>query len=410
MIIGNDKLMKETYIYDAVRSPIGLGTPKGQLYEVLPVNLLKACLNAIHRRNSWVADRLSNCIIGCMTPVSDQGGNIGKAALMLSQMNNQTASVQVNKLEGSGLAAIQWADLLVKADTGELVIAGGVESRSRIPIGADQGPSLFKPNLINLNHLLPKGVAADLFAALFGITREELDTFALRSYGKAQAHQRRQSQETYMVPIFDRNGLVIADQDELPVFPERIDLDVVLPAFTDLLEMGYKELALLKYPELSDIMPMHTGYSSAQGADAASLVLIGGEHWKRQYDVVPKARILSVAQAESDPTLSWNGAISAVRKCLEQVDKSIRDVELWECNEPYAAIPLQIMRGLGISEDCLNILGGTLGIGHADGANGAVMVTRLLEALELKQQKTGMVVVSVSQGTGMAMLIERIGY
>ena len=395
--------MKEAFIYDALRTPLALGTPNGSLYEVMPVDLLKTCIDGLSNRNPFLEEAINDCLIGCMTPVFDQGANIAKAALMLSQLSHSIGGTQINSLEGSALSAINLAVSKINAGIDQLVLAGGVECRSRIPLGADQGPSIYEPRLLNQRYLLPKGVAADLYGTLAGFNRKDLDDFAFESHRKVIDSE---NQFKSIIPINDSNGLPILDKDEIEKRLSREDLTSEKPSNVQLLELGYASIAIDQYPELERINPLHTNANSASDTDSASVLLIGSQTIQSKYNVQPKAKVLGLAKANTDPTLSWGGAQPAVEACLKKAGLQFTDIDLWEFDEPFAAVGLKIIRDFNLQADQFNISGGAIATGQTGGATGAILLTRLLDNLKLYKKNTGLVVIPVSFGTGICMVIE----
>ena len=400
--------MKEIYIYDALRTPIGYGNPSGKLYEVMPVNLLVTCLNAILERNPGISTTIEDCIIGCMTPVKDQGSNIAKAALMMSQFPENVAGLQINRLEGSALSAIGLGMFKVMAGTERGILAGGVESMSRIQVGEDHGPALYYPNLLNLRHLLPRGVAADLVAAVAGYSRTDLDVYTHWSYQKMNTSIQGKISPGNCISILDKNGLVIIGEDELEGLPPMEAIQESKALFAELLESGYASIAIDKYPELEQIQSLHTTFSSAKNGDAASLLFIGDDQIREELSITPRARILAYAECSTDPTLSWHGAQPAAAACLKKAGMEASDIQLWECDEPFSAVALKFMNDFHIPEDRFNINGGAIAVGQPKGASGALLLTKLIDNLEASQKNIGMVALPVSFGMGISMIIEKL--
>lgn len=399
-------LMKpEVYIYDALRTPCG----KAAMYEVKPVSLLKAALNGLRDRLQLDTSRVDDCIIGCVTPTGDQGFNLARTALLQAGWNAAGGGMQINRYNASGLEAIGLGAAKIASGWASLIVAGGAESMTRTPVGADGGPLMYDPEIMLHTHYLPRGVAADLVATLANLSREELDAYAIRSHQRAAEAQARHTSSDWVMPIVDQNGLVVLDYDE------HIRHDITMehlaglePSFADLGQKGFDAMALHRYPALERIKHLHTAGNACPAADGAALVLLGSAAMADVLQRPARARVLSAASVGTDPTVMFMGAPAAARRAMELANLSVEDIDLWECHEDYAAITLQFQQAFDLPIDKLNVNGGAIALGNPLGASGAVMLGGLLHELERRQLKTGLAAISAGAGLATAILIERV--
>jgi len=402
--------MTEAYIFDALRTPRGYGKPGGALYEVKAIELLGACLKAVKSRNKLSADEVEDAIIGCCTPVLGQGHNIAKAALLYAGWPVNTGGLQINRYGASGLDAVNLAAMKINSGWNQLLLAGGVESMSRTPMRSDGGALLFDPEVINKVHYLPPGIAADLIATLEKFTRQELDTYSLQSQTKATHAWENGYFHKSIVPIFDRNGLLVLGKDE--TIDQQMDAEerTNLPAsFKTVGQKGFDEMALSRFPQVEKISHLHTEGNSAKLADGASLVLVGSLEKGRALGLKPRAKILSASNASVDPTIMLTGAGKAAQDALAKIGMQSSDIDLWEINESFAASLLKFQKDFGLDESILNVNGGAIALGHPLGATGAMLVGCLLDEMERKNIETGLAAISGGAGSGVATIIERVG-
>ncbi|MEO1262714.1 MAG: acetyl-CoA C-acetyltransferase [Bacteroidota bacterium] len=401
--------MAQAYIYDAVRTPRGRGKAGGALHEIKPIDLLGACLRAIQLRNKLNIDQVDDMVIGCVTPVNNQGHNIAKAALLYANWPESIGGFQINRFGASGLEAVNLAAMKITSGWEELVLAGGVESMSRTPMYQDGGALLFDPDVINKTGYIPHGVAADLIASLENFTGEELDEFAVQSHKRAKTAWTNEYFKNSIIPIFDKNGLVVLDKDEVIRPDTSIEaLASLTPSFANLGQSGFDEIALQKYPQIERIDYLHTAGNSSEIVDGASLVLVGSEKIGQQENIKPRAKITSVANISSATTAMLNGAVPAAQLVLKRANMSVTDIDLWEVNEAFSSVVLNFQKSLNISSDILNVNGGAIAMGHPLGATGAMLIGTLLDELERRALSTGLVAVSASGGMGVATIIERL--
>lgn len=401
--------MKDVFIYDALRTPRAHGKARGALYEVKPVHLLEVALRALQRRHQFQPTDVDDLIIGCVTPIGDQGFNIARTALLEAGMSAANGGMQINRYCTSGLEAVNLAAAKIAAGWEELSIAGGTESMSRVPMGSDGGPLLNDPGVFMTQNYLPQGVAADLIATMEGFQREELDAFAVQSHQRAAAAQAAGYFQSSIVPICDANGLPILKQDET-IRPETTleQLARLRPSFARLGDQGFAAMALHRYPEVEKVHYLHTPGNSCSLADGAALVLLGNEAKGKALGLKPRARILSCATVSVDPTIMLTGPGLAAEKALKISKLKAKDIDLWECNEAFAAVVLKFQRDLNLPDDRLNVNGGSIALGHPLGATGAMLLGTLLDELERRDLQTGLVTLCAGAGLAVATIIQRV--
>jgi len=401
--------MPEAYIYDALRTPRGKGKRGGALHEVKPVDLLSACLDSLRERHSLNPAEVEDTIIGCVTPVDDQGYNIAQAALLQSGWGQSAGSMQINRYCASGLEAVNLAATKVRSGWGQLALAGGVESMSRVPMATDGGALMYDPALITGVPYLPQGVSADLIATLEGFSREAVDAYAYQSQQRARHAMQAGYFDRSLIAIYDRNGLPILQQDEHPRPEASLEQLSQLPAvFKRTGQEGFDAMALQKYPELQGVRHVHTAGNSSGVVDGAALVLVGGYKKGQALGLQPRAKILSIANVSVDPTIMLTGPAPASRQALKRAGMEVKDIDLWECNEAFAAVVLKFQRELELDDAVLNVNGGAIAFGHPLGATGAMLLGTLLDELERQDKHTGCVTLCVGGGMGVATIIERV--
>jgi acetyl-CoA C-acetyltransferase len=400
--------MRDAYIFDAVRTPRGKGKTNGTLYEIRPIQLLKTVLDALQSRNNLITSEVDDVIMGTVTPVDDQGGDIAKAGLLYAGWSEHVGGVQINRFCTSGLEAVNIAAMKIRSGWEDMIVAGGVESMSRVRMISDAGPLMFDPDVINSVGYLPQGISADLIATLYAYNREKIDNYALQSQKRALFAQQSGYFKKSMIPITDINGLVILDKDEY-VYPET-SLQILneLPlSFEEAGQAGFNSMAIKKYPFLEKINHVHTAGNSSGMADGASLVLIGSKEKGEALGLKPRARIISLGAVSCEPTVMLLGAIPAVQKALKRVGMNTSDIHLWEINEAFASVILRTQEELNIDDNRLNVNGGAIAMGHPLGATGAMLLTTLLDEMERRDLATGVVALPAGGGMGVATVIER---
>lgn len=401
--------MEEIYLFDAVRTPRGKGKKSGALYEVKPIDLLTTTLKAIEQRNQLNHRTIDDLIIGCVTPVDDQGYNIARAALLKLGWYEAVGGMQINRYCASGLEAINLGAMKIRSGWDQLIVAGGVESMSRIPMGSDGGALLYDPEVIIATNYIPQGISADLLATLEGFDRQAVDAYALQSHQRAATAIEKGYFKDTLIPIHDQNGLLILDRDESIRPDTRLEmLERLHPAFAELGQQGFDDMAIQKYPVLQGINHVHTAGNSSAIVDGAALVLLGNKAAGERLGLKPRAKIRAAATVSVEPTLMLNGPAPAARKALQLAGMEVSDVDLWECNEAFAAVVLKFQRDLNLDEERLNVNGGAIALGHPLGATGAILLGGLLCELERRDLNTGLITLCAGGGLGVATVIERV--
>jgi acetyl-CoA C-acetyltransferase len=401
--------MQEAFIYDAIRSPRGKGRHGGALYEVRPVDLLAQMLQGLQSRNQLDTNQVDDSLIGCVTPIGGQGYNIAKAALLYAGWSEAVPGMQLNRYCASGLEGVNFSAARIRAGWGDLFVAGGVESMSRIPMGSDGGALLFDPDVINRTGSIPQGVAADLIASLHNFSREDLDTLALASQQRAATAWKNGYFSGSIIPVRDQNGLSILAEDEAIRAGTTLEKLLGLPAaFADQRFAGFDQIALNKYPRLEQIQHLHTAGNSSGIVDGAALVLLGNRQAGKDHDLQARAKIRAAVTISTDPTLMLGAPVPAAEKALEMAGMESADIDLWEVNEAFAAVALHFQRTMNLDPDIVNVNGGAIAMGHPLGATGAILLGTLLDELERRDLQTGLVTLCAGSGIGIATIIERV--
>lgn len=397
------------YLYDAVRTPRGKGKPDGVLASVKPVDLLAATFSAIKDRNHLDTDLVEDAIIGCVSPVKEQGANIAKAAAIEAGYSETTAGVQVNRFCASGLEAINMAAAYVGSGNADLIVAGGVESMSRVPIASDGGAMYDDRDFIMKHALVPQGISADLIASKYGYNRQQLDAFAANSHEKAANAWDENRFSKSILPITDAEGKSV-DRDQMIRPGSSVEsLSGLKPAFQKLgEEVGFNNLALKKYAEVEKINHVHHAGNSSAIVDGAALTLIGSKEVGEKLGRKPRARIRSMALTGTEPTIMLLGPAPVSRKALKKAGMELSDIDLIEVNEAFASVVLRFMDDIGADSSKVNVNGGAIAMGHPLGATGAMLMGTLIDELERQNKQTGLVTLCVGGGMGIATIIERI--
>jgi acetyl-CoA C-acetyltransferase len=401
--------MAEAMIFDALRTPRGKGKKDGSLHEVKPVSLLSGILKELQSRHDLDTSAVDDVVMGCVTPIGDQGGDIAKTAALAAGWDWHAAGVQLNRFCASGLEAVNIAAQKVRSGWEDLVVAGGVESMSRVPMGSDGGPWAMDPET-NLNTgFTPQGIGADLIATLEGFSREDVDGFALRSQQKAAAAREAGRFKRSVVPVHDAIGIQILAEDEF-IKPRTTmeGLASLKASFEQLGAMGYDAVALQKYPQVERIRHVHTAGNSSGIVDGATAVLIGSEGKGKALGLAPRARIVAAALAGSDPTIMLTGPMPATRKALAKANMTIDQIDLFEVNEAFAAVVMRFMKEMGVPEEKVNVNGGAIAMGHPLGATGAMILGTLIDELERRKLRYGLATLCVGGGMGIATIVERL--
>jgi acetyl-CoA C-acetyltransferase len=403
--------MTEAFIYDAVRTPRGRGKKDCSLHEVKPVSLVVGLIDAVRERNPRLdVNLIDDVVLGCVTPVGDQGADIAKTSALAAGLPETVAGVQVNRFCASGLEAVNMAAQKVRSGFEDFVLAGGVESMSRVPMASDGGAWAMDP-LTNYDTMfVPQGIGADLIATMEGFSREDVDRYALESQRRAgRAWEERRFAKS-VVPVKDRNGLPVLAADE-HVRPQTTmeALGKLTPSFVLMGEMGgFDAVALQKYHFIESINHVHTPGNSSGIVDGAALMLVGSDQRGMELGLVPRGRIVATALSGADPLIMLVGPGPASRKVLARAGMKKEQIDLWEVNEAFAAVVLRFMREMELSHDVVNVNGGAIAMGHPLGATGAMILGTLLDELERKKLRYGLATLCVGGGMGIATIIERL--
>ncbi|MFA5632291.1 MAG: acetyl-CoA C-acetyltransferase [Porticoccaceae bacterium] len=402
--------MNEAFIFDTLRTPRGKGRPDGRLHEVNPVDLLAGLMQALQKRQSLDTAEVEDALIGCVMPVGEQSGCIAKTAALRAGWDWQVPGVQLDRYCGSGIEAVNIAAAKIRSGWESLIVAGGVESMSRVAMGGTPGPRDTKPEMVFQLKPVPTGVAADLLATLDGHSREDVDAYALRSQQRAARARANGYFAKSLVPVTDTNGITLLDEDELIRADSSMEkLGTLKPSFQAMGEIGgFDVLALMKYPQLERIRHVHTGGNSSGIVDGASLLLLGTEDKGRELGLTPRARIVSVAAVGTEPTLMLAGPAPASRLALKKAGLSIDDIDLIEVNEAFSSVVLRFISEMKVDPEKVNVNGGAIAMGHPLGATGGMLIGTLLDELERRQLRRGLVTACVAGGMGIATIIERV--
>lgn len=402
--------MAEAFIYDAVRTPRGKGKKDGALHTVKPLDLVVGLVDALRARNPDMdVNAIDDLLLGCVTPIGDQGSCIAKTAALAAGLPYTTAGYQLNRFCASGLEAFNTAAQKVASGWDDLILAGGVESMSRIPMGSDGGAWAMDPLTNYQTGFVPQGIGADLIATIEGFSRTDVDSFAAESQKRAAAAWKAGHFAKSVIPVVDQNGLTILDHDQL-VRPTTVEgLGSLNPSFAMMGEMGgFDAVALQKYHWVEKINHVHHAGNSSGIVDGSSLIAVGNESVQKRFGLKPRARVLATAVSGADPTIMLTGPAPACRKALAKAGLKAEQIDLVEINEAFAAVAMRFMKDLGYSFDKVNVNGGAIAMGHPLGATGAMILGTVLDELERTDKKYGMATLCVGGGMGIATIIERL--
>ncbi|GAB3777136.1 acetyl-CoA C-acetyltransferase [Spirosoma horti] len=401
--------MAEAFIYDAVRTPRGRGKSDGSLHDMQPIQLLTSVLRELRDRNQLDTALVDDVIMGCVTPIGEQGADIARTAALEAGYDESVAGVQLNRFCSSGLEAINMAAAYVMSGQIDAIVAGGVESMSRVPMGSDGGAIFMNPQIIARHNIVPQGISADLIATKYGYSRSDVDGFAAESYRRAVQAQADNRFHKSLIPLKDEIGITVLDRDE-GVRPGTTteSLSKLKPAFEAMGQMGLDALALLKYAQFDKINHVHHAGNSSQIVDGAAAVLVGSAAFGEQSGLKPRARIKAFAIVGSEPTIMLTGPIPATRKVLKRAGMQISDIDLFEVNEAFAAIPMLFMDEFHVDHSKLNVNGGAIALGHPLGATGAIISATLLDELERTGKQFGLSTLCIGGGMGIATIFERV--
>jgi acetyl-CoA C-acetyltransferase len=401
--------MASAYIYDHVRTPRGKGKKDGSLHQATPVWLLRTLLQALQQRTQLDTALVDDLVLGCVTPVGEQGADIARTAVLDAEWAQTVAGVTQSRFCASGLESVNLAAAKVASGYEDLVVAGGVESMSRWAMGSDGGAWFMDPRINQKLGFVPQGVGADLIATLEGWGRADVDAYALNSHRKAAAARTAGHFARSVVPVHDIAGLLMLDRDETirenasPQVMAKLDA-----SFAMMGAMGFDATALRKYTTVERIQHMHHAGNSSGIVDGAALMLVGSAEGGTKAGLKPRARIRAAAVIGSEPTIMLTGPAPACRKALAKAGMTAADIDLWEVNEAFAVVPMKTARDLGVDPDKLNVNGGAIAMGHPLGATGCIILGTLLDELERRDLATGCATLCVGGGMGIATIIERV--
>ncbi|MDC0668356.1 acetyl-CoA C-acetyltransferase [Nannocystis radixulma] len=403
-------MAKSAFIYDAMRTPRGK-LKGGALNGTKPVDLVVGLIHELAPRNpGLLLERIDDIVLGVVSPVGEQGGDIARTAALVAGLPETVAGVQMNRFCASGLEAVNTAAAKVASGSDDLVVAGGVESMSRVPIGADGGAYHQDPTTAYDAYFVPQGIGADLIATLEKFSREDVDSFAVESQRRAEHAWKHGYFTRSVVPVKDINGVTILDRDEHRRPESTVQSLGALPAsFVKMGELGgFDAVALQKYHWVEKIEHVHTAANSSGIVDGAALMLLGSEEIGAKLGLRPRARVVSMAVTGSEPTIMLTGPTPATKKALARAGLTVDDIDLFELNEAFASVVLKWMRDLKIPAEKVNVNGGAIAMGHPLGATGCIILGTLLDELERRNLRYGLATLCVGAGMGIATIIERV--
>jgi acetyl-CoA C-acetyltransferase len=402
--------MADAFIYDAVRTPRGRGKADGALHEVTALNLAAQALGAIKERNKLDSSQVDDVVLGCVDPVGEAGGDIARAAALISGFGDDVPGIQINRFCASGLDAVNFAAAEVMAGQHQMTIGGGVESMSRIGIGASGGAWPMDPSIAVETYFLPQGISADLIATKYGFSRDDVDAYAVESQKRAAKSWEEGRFKNSVISVKDVNGLTILAKDEhMRPSTTMQTLASLQPSFVQMGDMaGFDAVAIQKHPEIEAINHVHTPGNSSGIVDGAAAVLIGSKEAGQSAGLKPRARIRAFANIGSEPAIMLTGPIPVTEKALKKAGMKKSDIDLWELNEAFASVVLRYMQALDIPHDKINVNGGAIAMGHPLGATGAMILGTVLDELERRGLQTALITLCIGAGMGTATIIERV--
>lgn len=402
-------MSQTAYIYDAIRTPRGKGKKDGSLYTIKPVPLVAGLLNELQQRHQLDTSQVDDVILGCGQPVGDQGGDIAKCSVLYAGWDDSVPGVQLDRFCASGLEAVNQAASRIASGWEDLIVAGGVESMSRIPMGSAGGAIFNDPDVGGRLSLIPQGVSADLIAAIDGYSREDVDAIALESQRRATKARDSGWFDRSVIPVKDANGLMVLEKDEFIKPDSTLEiLGSLKPSFETMGNAGLDDVAMRRYPEVASIPHIHTAGNSSGIVDGASAVIVGSEKAGKDLGLKPRGRIVSTAVLSTEPVIMLAGPGPAAKKALKKAGLSVSDIDLFEINEAFASVVLRFMRDLDISPEITNVNGGSIAMGHPIGATGGMLIGTMLDELERRNLKRGLIALCVGGGMGIATIIERV--
>lgn len=402
-------MTQTAYIYDAIRTPRGKGKKDGALHQASPIWLTRTLLKEMQQRHHLDTSLVDDIVLGCVTPVGEQGSDIARIAALDAGWDQRVAGVTLSRYCASGLESINLAAAKVMSGMEDMVVAGGVESMSRVPMGADGGAWYMDPRVNDATGFVPQGIGADTIATLKGFSRSDVDEFATESHRRAAAAWEKGYFDKSVVPVKDINGLLLLDKDEtIRPNTDVATLAKLNPSFAMSGQMGFDSVILDKYTTIEKVNHVHHAGNSSGIVDGAAICLIGSAAAGGKAGLKPRAKITMAAVIGSEPSIMLTGPTPACKKALDKAGMQASDIDLWEINEAFAAVPMNTASDFGISLDKVNVNGGAIAMGHPLGATGAMLMTTVLDELERRDLKTAMVTLCVGGGMGIATIIERV--
>ena len=403
--------MADAYIFDAVRTPRGKGKKSGSLHEITALSLLSQQLEAIKDRNDLDTSKVDDVIMGCVSAVAGQGADIARSATIKAGYAQSTAGVTLNRFCGSGLEAVNMGAAKVMSGMTDMVVAGGVEHMSRVPMGSDGGAMMVDPSFAFEEMAVPQGISADLIATINGFSRDDVDAYAVESQKRAKKAWDEGRFKKSIVPVKDQLGVTILDHDEhMRPTSDMQSLGSLNPAFVGMgtVMPGFDHVATQRYPEVEKINHVHHAGNSSGIVDGASAVLIGSKEMGEALGLKARARIKAFAEVGSEPTIMLTGPEFVAAKALKKAGMDVGDIDLYELNEAFAAVVLRFMKAHNISHDKMNVNGGAIAMGHPLGATGAMILGTMVDELERSDKETSLITLCIGGGMGTATIIERV--
>jgi len=402
--------MAEAFIYDSLRTPRGKGRPDGKLHEVTPIQLATQTLEAVRDRNHLDTSGVDDVIFGCVSPVGEQGACIPRVAAINAGFEETVSGVQINRFCASGLEATNMAAGQIMAGQTDMMIAGGVEHMSRVPMGSDGGAWASDPAVAMPTYFVPQGISADLIATKYGYSRDDVDAYAMESQKRAKRAWDEGRFARSILPVHDVIGETALDHDEhMRPETDMQSLGALKPSFAEVGgSYGFDSVAIQKYPEVERINHVHHAGNSSGIVDGAAGVLLGTRAMGERFDIRPRARVRAYASIGSEPTIMLTGPSAAAEKALKRAGMSASDIELWEMNEAFAGVVLRFMEALDLDHDTVNVNGGAIAMGHPLGATGAMLLGTAVDELERSGKETALVALCIGAGMGTATIIERV--
>jgi acetyl-CoA C-acetyltransferase len=401
--------MADAYIFDAVRTPRGKGKKDGSLHEITALSLASQVLEALRDRNNLDTAKVDDVVLGCVSPVGEQGADIARTAVLTADYADSVAGVQINRFCASGLEAVNMAAAKVMSGEAQLAIGGGVESMSRVPMASDGGAWPTDPSSAFKTYFTPQGISADLIATLYGFSRDDVDAYAVESQKRAAASWADGRFKNSVIGVKDQLGLTILDHDETVRGATTMQTLAALNAsFAGMGEMGFDAVAQQRYPQVEKVNHVHHAGNSSGIVDGAAGVLIGAKEMGEALGLKARARIKGMASIGSEPSIMLTGPSLVTEKLLKRLGMAVGDIDLYELNEAFAAVVLRMMQALNIPHDKMNVNGGAIAMGHPLGATGAMILGTMLDELERSDKETALITLCVGAGMGTATVIERV--